>query len=65
MRTVNNNKQDNINHGPSEMRPAKHSPLQNCYGTRPYSFISSQPLGRFSRNQSPVRRPLWPWHAAS
>jgi len=31
----------------------------------PYSFISIQPLGRFSRNQSPVRRPIWPWYAAS
>jgi len=29
------------------------------------SFISIQPLGRFSRNQSPVRRPVWLWHAAS
>jgi len=30
-----------------------------------HSFISIQPLGRFSRNQSPVRRLVWPWHAAS
>jgi hypothetical protein len=30
-----------------------------------YSFIHIQPLGRFSRNQSPVRRPVWLWHAAS
>jgi len=29
------------------------------------SFISIQPLGGFSRNQSPVRRPVWLWHAAS
>jgi len=29
------------------------------------SFISIQLLGRFSRNQRPVRRPVWPWHAAS
>ena len=29
------------------------------------SFISIQPLGRFGRNQSPVRRPVWLWHAAS
>ena len=30
------------------------------------SYLSSiQPLGRFSRNQSPVRRPVWLWHAAS
>jgi len=29
-------------------------------------YLSSiQPLGRFSRNQSPVRRPVWLWHAAS
>jgi len=28
-------------------------------------IISIQPLGRFNRNQSPVRRPVWPWHAAS
>ena len=26
---------------------------------------SIQPLGRFSRNQSPVRRPVWLWQAAS
>ena len=32
---------------------------------RVYSFISIQPLGWFSSNQSPVRRPVWPWHAAS
>jgi len=30
-----------------------------------HSFISIQPLGRFSRNQSLVRRPVWLWHAAS
>ena len=30
-----------------------------------HSFIRIQPLGRFSRNQSPVRRPVWLWHAAS
>jgi len=30
-----------------------------------HSFISIQPLGRFSRNQSPVRLPLWLWHTAS
>jgi len=30
-----------------------------------YSFISIQPLGRFDRNQSPIRRPVWLWHAAS
>ena len=30
-----------------------------------HSFISIQPLGRFSRNQSPVRRPIWLWHTAS
>ena len=30
-----------------------------------YSFISIQPLGRFSRNQSSVRRPVWLWHTAS
>jgi len=30
-----------------------------------HSFISIQPLGRFSRNQNPVRRPVWLWHAAS
>ena len=30
-----------------------------------YSFISIQPLGRFSRNQNPVRRPVWLWHTAS
>jgi hypothetical protein len=29
------------------------------------SFISIQPLGRFGRNQSPVRRPIWLWHTAS
>jgi uncharacterized membrane protein len=28
-------------------------------------IISIQSLGRFSRNQSPVRRPVWLWHAAS
>jgi len=27
-----------------------------------HSFISIQPLGRFSRNQNPVRRPVWLWH---
>jgi hypothetical protein len=26
-----------------------------------HSFISIQPLGWFSRNQGPVRRPIWPW----
>ena len=30
-----------------------------------YLFISIQPLGRFSRNQNPVRRPAWLWHTAS
>jgi len=30
-----------------------------------YSFISIQPLGRFSRNQNPVRWPVWLWHTAS
>ena len=30
-----------------------------------HSFISIQPLGWFSRNQSPVRRPVWLWHTAS
>ena len=28
-------------------------------------IISIQPLGRVSRNQSPVRRPVWLWHTAS
>jgi len=26
------------------------------------SFISVQPLGWFSKNQNPVRRPVWLWH---
>ena len=30
-----------------------------------HSFISIQPLGRFSRNQNSVRRPVWLWHTAS
>jgi len=30
-----------------------------------HSVISIQPLGRFSRNQSSVRRPVWLWHTAS
>jgi len=30
-----------------------------------YFIISIQPLGQFSRNQSPVRRPVWLWLAAS
>jgi hypothetical protein len=30
-----------------------------------YSFISIQHLGRFSRNQNPVRRPVWLRHTAS
>jgi hypothetical protein len=30
-----------------------------------HSFISIQPLGRFSRNQNPVRRTVWLWHTAS
>jgi hypothetical protein len=30
-----------------------------------HSFISIQPLGQFSRNQNPVRRPVWLWHTAS
>ena len=30
-----------------------------------HSFISIQPLGRFSRNHNPVRRPVWLWHTAS
>jgi hypothetical protein len=29
------------------------------------SFISIQPLGQFSRNQNPVRLPVWLWHTAS
>jgi len=30
------------------------------------TYLSSiQPLGWFSRNQSPVRRPVWLWHTAS
>jgi len=39
-----------------------HSPLSYL---RPYSFNSIQPLGRFSRNQNPIRRPVWLWHTAS
>jgi len=31
---------------------------------RIHSFISIQPLGRFGRNQSSVRWPVWLWHAA-
>jgi uncharacterized membrane protein len=27
-------------------------------------IITIQPLGLFGRNQSPVRRPAWLWHAA-
>ena len=30
-----------------------------------HSFISIQPLGRFGRNQSSVRWPVWLWHAVS
>ena len=30
-----------------------------------HSFTSIQPLGRFSRNQNPVRRTVWLWHTAS
>ena len=30
-----------------------------------YTFIRIQPLGWFSRNQNPVRRPVWLWHTAS
>jgi len=30
-----------------------------------HSFISIQLLGWFSRNRSPVKRPVWLWHAAS
>ena len=30
-----------------------------------HSFTSIQPLGRFSRNQNPVRLPVWLWHTAS
>jgi hypothetical protein len=30
-----------------------------------HSFISIQPLGRFGRNQSSVRWPVWLWHATS
>jgi len=30
-----------------------------------YSFISIQLLGRFGRNQSPERRPVWLWHTTS
>jgi hypothetical protein len=33
--------------------------------THIHSFISIQPLGRFSRNQNPVRRPVWCWPTAS
>jgi hypothetical protein len=29
------------------------------------SLISIQPLGRFSWNQNPVRRPVWLWHTSS
>jgi hypothetical protein len=32
---------------------------------RVYSFIRIQPLGQFSRNQNPIRRPVWLWHTAS
>ena len=35
--------------------------LRPCH----HSFISIQPLDWFSRNQSPVRRRVWLWHAAS
>jgi hypothetical protein len=27
-------------------------------------IVIIEPLGRFGRNQSPVRRPVWLWHAA-
>ena len=30
-----------------------------------HSFISIQPLGRFGRNQSSIRWPVWLWYAAS
>jgi hypothetical protein len=28
-------------------------------------IMGIQPLGRFGRNHSPVRRPVWLWYAAS
>jgi len=28
-----------------------------------HSFISIQPLERFSRKRNPVRRPVWLWHS--
>ena len=36
----------------------KNVPLRNCLISGYSSFISIQPLGRFSRTQSPVRRPF-------
>jgi len=36
-----------------------------CIHSFIHSFISIQPLGQFSRNQNPVRRPVWLWHTAS
>ena len=38
---------------------------QQAYLAWSDSFISIQPLGRFSRNQNPVRWPVWLWHTAS
>jgi hypothetical protein len=38
-------------------------PIALC--TMIHSFISIQPLGWFSRNQNPVRWPVWLWHTES
>ena len=37
----------------------------SCFVLFIHSFISIQPLGRFGRNRSSVRWPVWLWHAAS
>jgi hypothetical protein len=37
----------------------------SCHSSPPTNIIiisSIQPLGRFGRNQSPVRRPVWLWY---
>jgi hypothetical protein len=39
--------------------------MQMAFAIDINSFISIQPLGRFNRNQKPVRRPVCLWHTAS
>jgi hypothetical protein len=50
---------------PIHVFPSDYFHTQHWQSGLSYSFISIQPLGRFSRNQNPVMRPVCLWRTAS